>query len=190
MVVFILSRHAQDVKCVIVSQQALPRLQIPRRYLQGYVDLLRADVPLVPSELIFNPNEMDLSDWEERKPTPILISAESENRRLHYRVEHGMRHQTLMCCISASGDAYCPVLQSVNRGVLAIFDRGVWGNIDLEIKLADSPYMTDDIFIEYLCNALIPAVERNRRLPGCLNKPAILFCDNCVCHYNEKVLKE
>jgi hypothetical protein len=57
-----LSRHSQDEKPVIVSRQELPRFQIPRRYLQGYIDLLKAYVPLIPSEVVFNVDETGLSD--------------------------------------------------------------------------------------------------------------------------------
>jgi hypothetical protein len=71
-----LSRHSQEVKRAIVSPQELPRLQTPRCYLQGYIDLLRVGVPLVPSELTFNLDETDLSDWEERKPKPVLVTIE------------------------------------------------------------------------------------------------------------------
>jgi hypothetical protein len=50
--------------------------------------------------------------------------------------------------------------------------------------------MTADIFIEYLRNVLIPAVESSRLLPGCEKKPAILFCDNCSCHCTQDIMKE
>jgi hypothetical protein len=50
--------------------------------------------------------------------------------------------------------------------------------------------MTGDIFIEHLLSALSTAVESDRRHPGCSTKPAILFCDNCACYYNEEILKE
>jgi hypothetical protein len=119
------------VKHAIVSPQELTRLQILRRYLQGYIELLRVYVPLVSSELIFDLDETGLSDWEERNLKPIPMSAECENRQLHYSVDRRIRHQMLICGISASGDAYCPLLLSTNLGMLAVFDRAVWENPDL-----------------------------------------------------------
>jgi hypothetical protein len=67
MVAFILSRHFQDVKRVIVSHQNFPVFKYLPRYLQGYIALLSTHVPLVPSELIFNLDETGLSDWEEKR---------------------------------------------------------------------------------------------------------------------------
>jgi hypothetical protein len=185
-----LSRHAEEVKSADVSPRELPRLQTPRRYLQGFIDLLRMYVPLVPSELIFNLDETGLSDWEERKRKRVLVRADRADYELHYPVDRAIRHQTLLCCISASGDAYCPLVLSANRGILAIFNRGVRENIDLQIRIVDSPYMTSDIFINYIRTVLIPAVENNRLLPGCSKKPALLFCDNCSCHCKDDVMKE
>jgi hypothetical protein len=95
-----LSRHSQDVKRATISPQELRCLQIPRRYLQGYIDLLRTYVPLVPSELLFNIDETGLSDWEKRQPKPVLVNAECENQQLHYPVDRGIRQQTLVCWIS------------------------------------------------------------------------------------------
>jgi hypothetical protein len=185
-----LARHSAEIARVVVSPQEMPRLQTPRRYLEGYINLIKNYVPLVPSELIFNVDETGLSDWEERKRKPVLVTSDLATRPLHYPVDRCIRHQTLLCCISASGDAYCPLLLSANRGVLAIFDKGVRENIDLQIKIVQSPYMTRDIFLEYIRNVLVPAVEHNRLIPGCLKKPALLFCDNCSCHCTDDVLKE
>jgi hypothetical protein len=96
----------------------------------------------------------------------------------------------LICDIYASGHTHCCLLLSTNRRVLTIFDCGVRENIDLQIAIVDSPYMTGDIFTEYLRDRLIPVVESSPRLPSCLNKPVILFCDNYACRCNGEVLKE
>jgi hypothetical protein len=48
-------QSAHNVKQVVVSPQELPRLQIPRRYLNEYIILIQQYVPLVPAELIFEP---------------------------------------------------------------------------------------------------------------------------------------
>jgi hypothetical protein len=47
-----------------------------------------------------------------------------------------------------------------------------------------------EIFERYIDAVLIPAVESNRELEGCRNKPAILFCDNCKTHCSEELLKK
>jgi hypothetical protein len=119
-----------------------------------------------------------------------MVTPEAEDQPLNYPVDRGIRHHTLLYCISASGDAYCPFSLSPSRAVLGIYEKGVRENIDLMIKIVDSPYVTREIFIEYVCSIVIPAVESNRLSPGCQNQPAISFCDNCVSHCSDEVKRE
>jgi hypothetical protein len=58
------------------------------------------------------------------------------------------------------------------------------------MEIRDSPYVTRDVFFEYLRDVLVPTVESNRQLSGCQAKPAILFCDNCSSHCRDEVLQE
>jgi hypothetical protein len=79
---------------------------------------------------------MKLSNWEERWSKPVLVTAGATSRPLRHPVDRHIRRQTLLCCICASGDAYCPLLLSTNRAVLGIFGKGVRENIDLQIKIS------------------------------------------------------
>jgi hypothetical protein len=185
-----LSWHAQQARRMIVSPQELPPFQTRRWYLQSYIDLLRTDVTLVPLKLIFNLDEIDLSDWEERKRKSVLVRAESGNQELHSPVDCAIRHQTLLCYVSPSGDAYCPFGVSVNGSVLDILNRWVQEHVNLQIQIVDSSEMTSEISINYLRNVLIPAMEGNRSLPGWSEKLVILFCDNCSCRCNEDIMKK
>jgi hypothetical protein len=104
MVVFVFVKTLPRRERAIVSPQELPRLQISRPWLQEYIDMPRAYVPLVLSELSFDLDETGLSGWEERKLKPVVVSAERENRQLHYHVNRRIRHLPLVRCISASGN--------------------------------------------------------------------------------------
>jgi hypothetical protein len=109
-----LKRHSGDIRKAVLAPEELPRLQIPRCYLDKYITLIKPWVPLVPAELIFNLDETGLSDWEERKPKPALIPTDLEDSHFHYPADRAIRHQTLLCCVSAAGDAYCLFLVSSN----------------------------------------------------------------------------
>jgi hypothetical protein len=47
-----------------------------------------------------------------------------------------------------------------------------------------------ELFNQYIKEIFIPTVAANRELPGCANKPAILFCDNCASHCSDEILRE
>jgi hypothetical protein len=49
--------------------------------------------------------------------------------------------------------------------------------------------MVNHAFLEkYVDSVLVPAIESNRRLPGCEKEPALLFCDNFGAHCSNDVL--
>jgi hypothetical protein len=152
--------------------------------------LIKSWVPLVRAELFFNLDGTGLSDWEERRPKPVLIPTTIENADLHYFVDRGIRHQTLLCCVSASRDAYCSLLLCSSPASLSIFHMGIRDGIDFRIKIQSSPYLNKELFLEYVHEVFLPAVESDRELPGCRGKPAILFYDNSSCHCSDEILRE
>jgi hypothetical protein len=105
-----LDRWQDHIIRTVVKPQEQLRLQIPREYLNDYISLIKTYTPLVPAELIFNLDETGLSDWEERKAKPVIIQSHASQTALHYPIDRTVRHHTLLCCVSASGDAYCPFL--------------------------------------------------------------------------------
>jgi hypothetical protein len=147
-------------------------------------------VPLVPAELIFNLGETGLSDWEERKTKPVIILSHASSSTLHYPIDRAIRHHTLHCCVSASGDAYSPLLLAPHPKARRIFEKGIRENIDMKLEIRQIPYVDAELFNQYIKEIFIPAVAANRELSGCVNKPAILFCDNCASHCSEEILRE
>jgi hypothetical protein len=141
-------------------------------------------------QLIFNLDEIGLSDWEERKPKLSLIPMTVENADLHSLVDRGIRRQMLLCCVSASGNAYCPLLLCSNPAALSIFQMGIRHGIDLRIKIQPSLYLNKDLFLEYVRDVFLPAVESNRELSGCRRKLAILFYDDCSCHWSDEIIRD
>jgi hypothetical protein len=107
---------------------------------------------------------------------------------LHYPVDREIRHQTLIGCVTAAGDAYCPLLLSADQSVRQIFETGVRDGIDLKVEIPSSPYVTQAIFNKHIDEVLIPAVISNRGLPICNDQPAILFGDNSSTHCSGEVL--
>jgi hypothetical protein len=45
----------------------------------------------------------------------------------------------------------------------------------MRIKIAESPYLMRELFVEYLRDVVIPSVESNQELPECQGKPTIIF---------------
>jgi hypothetical protein len=152
--------------------------------------LIKNYVPKIPAELIFKIDETGLSDSEERKEKMVLVPSSHIDSTLHYPVNRSVRQHTLMCCLSAAGDAYCPLLIAPNRGAQNIFETDIYRDIDIMMEIRELAYATAEIFRISIETVFFPAIATNMKLPGCRNKPAMLFCDNCACHCSEDILIE
>jgi hypothetical protein len=104
---------------------------------------------MVPTELLFNTDESGFSDWEERKPKCVLIPTEIRETTLHYPVSRKIRHQTMVCCVTAAEDAYCPPLVSSDPTTQTVFEHQIRPGIEIQIEISSSPYVNAEIFERY-----------------------------------------
>jgi hypothetical protein len=118
-----LPASSQTYTKIIVALGELPRLQVPRQYLNQYIELMTKYVQLIPAELIYNLDETSLSDWKDSRPKPILVPMDLRDSMVHDSVNRQIQHQTIICCVSASGDAYCSLLASANELCPGILTR-------------------------------------------------------------------
>jgi hypothetical protein len=98
-----LDRHKSEVSGVTVAPKEKIRLEVPCCYLDEY--LIKKIVSIVPIGLLFNLYETGLSDWENRRSKPVLVPTQEQESPLHYPVDRSVRHHTLLCCVTASGDS-------------------------------------------------------------------------------------
>jgi hypothetical protein len=170
-----LKKHANLICRWVVRPKENVRLEVPHDYLDQYIKPIKEYVPLVPRELLFNVDENGFSDWEERKRKCVLIPTEARKRILHYPGGRKIRHQTLVCCVTAARYANCPLLVSLDPTARAVFEHQIRDGIDLQIEISASPYVNAEIFERYIDTVLIPAVEADRQLPGCDKKQPFCF---------------
>jgi hypothetical protein len=123
-------KHATLIGRSVVRPQANVRVEVPHEYLDQYIRLIKEYVPLVRTELLFKIDESGFIDWEERKPKCVLIQTEAWETTLRYPVSPKIRHQTLVCCVTAVGDAYCPLLASSHPAARAVFAHQIRDGIE------------------------------------------------------------
>lgn len=104
-----LPRHQNSVKKTIISPQEDLRPTVPRIHLIEYLDLVECIIEITPAELIYNIDETEFSDWEERRPKTVIVPSEISDDDLHYPINRGIRHVTLVVTVSGGGDAYFPL---------------------------------------------------------------------------------
>jgi hypothetical protein len=121
-------------------------LEILQVLLDKYLALIKKHIPLVSNELTFHINESGFSDWKERKSKPVGIPTGIRNSTAQRLVDREIRHQTLICRITADDNAYYPFLISFDRAGCQVFDQGIREGFDLRIKITPFPYANAGIF--------------------------------------------
>jgi hypothetical protein len=64
---------------------------------------------------------------------------------------------------------------------VSAIDLGIHDGIDSCIEIAHSLHVTKEAFLAYLRDVVIPSIGSRQNLPGCQEKSAIPFCDDCSC---------
>ena len=182
-------RYKDDLKKSVITAQDQLRLQVPRVYLEEYLDLIEVIIEATPAELVYNIDETGLSDWEEKKPKTVIVPARIPDDELHYPVNRGIRHITLVVTISAGGDAFFPLVVTSDPSLENVFQLGIRRDIDLSLTVAGSSYISKEIFKDLIINKFIPQVQNDRESSGLKDAPAILFYDNCSSHLDDEMLR-
>jgi hypothetical protein len=157
--------------------------------MDAYIKLIKEYMPPAPTESIINIDKCSFSDWEERKPKPVLIPAQFQRLVLRYQVNRAITYQSLICCVTAARNAYYHLLVLTEHSVTEVFNSGPRDGVNLKNEVAKSACVAKEIFKSYADTVLMPAVESNRTFEWFNGEPAILLCDNCSAHCTEDILQ-
>jgi hypothetical protein len=90
------------------------------------------------------------------KLKPVLIPTTVENADLHYPVDRGICHQTILLRVNIRR---C-LLPCSNPAALLTFHMGIRDGIDLRIKIQPSSYLNKELFLEFVREVFPPAVKK------------------------------
>jgi transposase len=185
-----LRRHADELCTKVINPQESPRLQIPRTWLTRYIELCKKIIPFACLDLLFNLDEIGLSDWEERGSVQVVVPVAYAQMPLSYPVSRSVKHQSLLCLVNAAGDAYCPLLIVSSQRGLNVFEKlPIRQNVDISVMTRDPAYMGHGIFEQYIRERFFPILDAERHGQDPSDSAAVIFCDNCRCHMDANLLR-
>jgi hypothetical protein len=85
-------------------------MTIPQAHSEEYIRLMKSVVEGKLSELFLKLDEVDSSDWEDRKPKKVIVPRSVLPDDVDTPVSRRYRHITLLVCVSAAGDALTPMI--------------------------------------------------------------------------------
>jgi hypothetical protein len=65
------------------------------------------------AELVFNLDDVGLSEWEDRKYKKVIIRMTMDGQMTHHRASRGVKHISIIACVTAGGESLIPYAVTV-----------------------------------------------------------------------------
>jgi hypothetical protein len=182
-------RHSDRLEHAKAHPQEEARMNVTQEIARRHVANLEQYVRDLPTELIFNLDEVGSQEWADRKPRSVIIPRQPRPVRIEYSVPRAEKRMSCIATISMAGDALMPLLV-IHRKTIddAVWEEGWRNGQDFLIRSNDTSYVTRDIFKEYLTSAFLPYVASTRASLNLHEFPAVLLCDNCSSHIDGEIM--
>jgi hypothetical protein len=86
------------------------RLQVPREFLEETIRCMEEAVQGVVRDLVFNLDELGVSEVEDRKPKHAVIPTSPSGQTIHHGVNRNLKHVRIVACVAASVEHVIPYL--------------------------------------------------------------------------------
>jgi hypothetical protein len=96
-----------ETKSVPQEQQ---RLQVPRLFLERTVHDLNEHIQGCVAELVFNLNEVGISDSKDRKTKTVLVPATMVGHPIHHEISRMVKYISVIARISAARESLTPYI--------------------------------------------------------------------------------
>jgi hypothetical protein len=184
-------RHAADLTERKSTPQEEARLEVPHVFLEETIRCLRDRAQGMKAELVFNLDEVGISEWEDRKEKKVIVPKTMDGQTIHHRVSRNVKHISIITCISAGGESLTPyivMLQDSERLRKRLMARGVRLGVDFVLTHRPKPYINGKLFLDYITHIFVPYLNELRESEEFAECEAILLMDNCSPHMGDAVI--
>jgi hypothetical protein len=127
-------RHEADLTERKTMPEEEVRLEVPHVFLNEAIGHLQDHVQGMKAELVFNLDEVGISEWEGRKDKKAIDPKTIDGQTTHDRVSRNVKHISIITCITAGGESLAPYIvrpQDSERLRKRLIARGVRLGVDL-----------------------------------------------------------
>ena len=101
----------------------------------------------VPTELIFNLDEVGMQKWADRKKKKILAPVDMKNSRIEYAVERTEKRITIVSAISMAGDCLTPMIITHRKTIdKELLNSGIRIGEDILLETQESSFINFNYF--------------------------------------------
>jgi hypothetical protein len=99
-----LIRHRDESFETESVPQENPRPEVPRDFLEAAIESFRDHVHNGCAELIFNLDEIGISEWEDKIERHVIVPSAMRGQRIFHGIHWNLKHISAVACISAAGN--------------------------------------------------------------------------------------
>jgi hypothetical protein len=146
-----ISRHSAELIDEKSSPQEAPRLQVVRVFLDQTGRSVHDAVQGRPADLVFNLDEIGISDWDDREPKKV-VPRTAPLHSIHHPLSRSVKYISVVACISASGACLTPYVVTSQDSATVRRDleaNGMEIGRHSILKHRDKPYVNAELFEDY-----------------------------------------
>jgi hypothetical protein len=109
------------------------QMLVPRIDLEDHIRTLRIHFAGKFTELVFNLDELDSAEWEDRNVRKVITPSSVHREDMYHSVSKCHDHMTLLACLSAAGDSLTPMIVTASAIHLSLWSHEVRQDEDVMI---------------------------------------------------------
>jgi hypothetical protein len=186
-------RHSDRIFKTKSTPQEQQRLQVSRMFLERTVQDLKEHVQRCMAELMFNLDEIGISDRGDRKTKTKtdIVPAAMRGQTIHHEISRTVKHLSVIACIYAAEESLTPYIitsQAPTSGQERIKKEGVRFNTEFVLRSNPKPYINAEIFLDYIRTVFLSNLAELRTLEGFAEETGELLMANCPSHVTEDII--
>jgi hypothetical protein len=99
--------------------------------------------------LVFNIDEVGISEWEDRAPGKVTVPVSMTDQTIHHGVHRNLTHMSMICYVSAAGESLTPFVissQVNNKVTETLKNEGFRMGMDMVLEHRQKAYATATLF--------------------------------------------
>jgi hypothetical protein len=145
------------------------------------------------AELVFNRDEVGISDWEDRKTKTkiVIVPAMMPGQTIHHEISRTVKHISVIACISAAEESltlYIITSQAPTSVQERLKKEGVRFGTDLVLRSNPGPYINAEIFLDYIRTVFLLNLAELWTLDAFTEETRVLLMDNCPSYVTSLII--
>jgi hypothetical protein len=188
-----IGHHLDAIQTCRSLPQEDTRLTIARWQLEEHINTFKVHLTEKCSELVFNLDELDSADWEDRKVTKVILSVAVRKENFYHSVCPRSQFESftkLLACISANDDDLTLMLITSSPIRDSLWSHGLRQDEDVLVRRRIPADVNEKLFFEYISDMLISYVIAGKRCLDMESETAALLMDSAFPYVSARIIQK